>query len=156
MQALNTPHIPIGGKLYTDYEVSQMQRAMERNIRAAKRQVSAANALVEAAPDETMRKAAEEDFRAASVRLKAAEKELKNFCKQTDVLPDSSRVWVNGFGRSTSQKAVWATRKDLTEKDFYDILYMKGKMSDVEARKWYLAHDKKIPDLIDRSLPVEE
>ena len=35
-------------------------------------------------------------------------------------------------------------------------MYMKGKMSDVEARKWYLAHDKTIPDLIDKSKSVEE
>lgn len=45
---------------------------------------------------------------------------------------------------------------DLTTKDYNDIIYMRGKMSDVEARKWYLAHDKTIPDLIDRSKSVEE
>lgn len=46
--------------------------------------------------------------------------------------------------------------KDLSDKSYEDIIDMKGKMSDVDVRKWYLAHDKTIPDLIDKSLPIEE
>ena len=112
LKALNEPHIDLGdGKLYTDYEVSQMQRELEREVRAAKRQVAAANAAVESAPDDAAKKAARADFTVQSVRLKAAEKELHDFCGQTGFREDSSRVWVNGFGRSTSQKAVWANKK---------------------------------------------
>lgn len=114
LKELNEPHTVIGGKRYTDYEVTQMQRALERNIRKQKRQVAAANVLVVSAPDEAMRKAAQADFTAQSVKLKAAEQELKDFCKQTGFLPDTSRVWVNGFGRSVSQKAVHANKKALT------------------------------------------
>ena len=33
---------------------------------------------------------------------------------------------------------------------------MKGKMSDRDARLWYVAHDKNIPDLIDRTKPIED
>lgn len=47
-------------------------------------------------------------------------------------------------------------RNYLYSQDFDDIIDMKGKMSDYNVRKWYLAHDKKIPDLIDKSLPIEE
>ena len=114
LKELNEPHTVIGGRGYTDYEVTQMQRALERNIRKQKRQVAAANVLVVSAPDEAQRRAAQADFTAQSVKLKQAEQELKDFCKQTGFLPDTSRVWVNGFGRSVSQKAVHANKKALT------------------------------------------
>lgn len=70
--------------------------------------------LVVSAPDEALRRAAQADFTAQSVKLKAAEQELRDFCKQTGFLPDTSRVWVNGFGRSVSQRAVHANKKALT------------------------------------------
>lgn len=44
----------------------------------------------------------------------------------------------------------------LTEKEKYDILKNKESLSNLDARKWYLAHDKKIPDLIDKSGSIEE
>ncbi|MBQ7004286.1 MAG: hypothetical protein IJN57_10055 [Oscillospiraceae bacterium] len=80
-------------------------------FRKQKRQVAAANAMVESAPDEALRQAAQADFTRESVKLKAAEKELQDFCKQTGFQPDTSRVWVNGFGRSVSQRAVHANKK---------------------------------------------
>lgn len=36
------------------------------------------------------------------------------------------------------------------------IIKLKGTMSNLDARKWYLAHDKTIPDLIDKSASIEE
>ncbi|MBE6862814.1 MAG: hypothetical protein E7497_07975 [Ruminococcus sp.] len=47
-------------------------------------------------------------------------------------------------------------KNHLYSQDYNDIIYMKGKLSDYDARKWYLAHDKMIPELIDTSLPLEE
>lgn len=111
LEELNKRHIDIGGKLYTDYEVSQMQRALERDIRKQKRVVTGFNAAAEAADSEELAKAMQDSFAAASVKLKEAEQELRDFLKQTGFLHDSSRVWVNGFGRSVSQKAVWANKK---------------------------------------------
>ena len=44
----------------------------------------------------------------------------------------------------------------MTTKDFNDIISLKGKLSNVDVRKWYIAHDKKIPDMIDKTKPIEE
>lgn len=111
LKELNTPNIQIGDKLYTDYEVSQMQRALERKIREKKRQVLAAKTYRSNALDEAAEILADEEFRKKSVQLKQAEQKLKDFLKQTGFLNDSARLWVNGFGRSEAQKAVWANRK---------------------------------------------
>ncbi len=137
LKELDEPHTEIDGKKYTDYEVSQMQRELERAIRKQKRQVAAANALVESAPDEALRKAAQEDFTQQAVKLKKAEQELKDFCKQTGFLQDTSRVWVNGFGRSVSQRAVQANKKALTSGASGGIINPKG---DRMAELYKLGH----------------
>ncbi|MBR2284576.1 MAG: phage minor capsid protein [Ruminococcus sp.] len=161
LKELNARNIEYDGKMYTEYEIDQMQRALERDIREKKRKVSAADTAVKNAPDEVTAKQMSDMFTKESVKLKKAEKKLSDFLGQTGNLPDSTRVWVNGFGRSTAQKAVWANRrtelmKDLTSKDFNDIIPLKGKLSSADVRKWYVAHDKKIPELIDRSKSIEE
>ena len=112
LKELNEPHIQIGEKLYTDYEVSQMQRALERKIREKKRQVIAADALGD-----------KNELQKQSVQLKQAEQNLKDFLNQTGFLNDSARLWVNGFGRSQAQKAVWANRKYQQGKNSKSLQY---------------------------------
>ena len=46
--------------------------------------------------------------------------------------------------------------KDLTTQDFNDIIFLKGKVSNENVRKWYVAHCKRIPNLIDQSQSLEE
>jgi len=100
LRELREPHIDIGdGNLYTDYEITQKQRYYERQIREKKRQVIAADAAGDKA-----------EFQKKSVQLKTAEQKLKDFCKLTGFQNDKSRTWVNGFGRSISQKAVHANK----------------------------------------------
>lgn len=116
---LNARNIEYNGKMYTEYEIDQMQRALERDIRQRKRAVSAADTAVKNAPDEATAKQMKELFTAESVKLKKAEKELSTFLDQTGNLPDSTRVWVNGFGRSTAQRAVWASKKGQIKPSYF-------------------------------------
>ena len=109
------------GQKLTDYECSQIQRGLERKIREYKRILASYDAAMKETRSEEMEKCLREGFVEESVKLKAKEKELKEFCKQTNRSVDSARTQVvaykdeNGkivnFGRSTSQKAVWANKK---------------------------------------------
>ncbi len=109
------------GNLLTDYECSQIQRGIEREIRETKRILSSYDAAMKESRSEEQIQCIQEDFTAESVKLKKKEKELKSFCKDTDRSYDSARTQVvayrdsNGrivnFGRSTAQKAVWANKK---------------------------------------------
>lgn len=45
------------------------------------------------------------------MKLKKQEGKLKDWIKEKELTPDPSRVQVNGFGRSVSQKAVWANKQ---------------------------------------------
>jgi len=103
--------VQIDGKDYHDYEITQMQRYYERRIREKKRQVLAAKVQQDSAQTDADAAAAGAEFQKRSVQLKKAEQKLKDFLDQTGFLNDSSRTWVDGFGRSVSQKSVWANKK---------------------------------------------
>ena len=153
---LDEKSISYNGEKYTEYEISQMQRKGERKVRTLKRRAAALDEAVKNTDDPVLKQGLNDDFAAVSVRLKDSEKTLKDFCQQTGQRRDPFREQVNGFGRSTAQRAVQAAKTDLTHRDYNDIIHMKGKMSSRDVRKWYDAHDKKIYEHIDTSRPIEE
>ena len=97
LQELNARNIEYNGKLYTQYEVNQMQRARERNVRKWKKRYLAESA-------------AGSDTTDSAMRLIAARQSLSEFAKATGGRVDSARTSVHGFGRSASSKAAWAVR----------------------------------------------
>ena len=111
LKKLDEPCIPYNGKLYTEYEISQMQRAGERKVRAWKRRCITAQEAVKGAPDEATKAAAQAEYSKSAVHLKANEEKLKDFCKQTGQDRDRFREQVYGFSRSEAQRAVQAAKK---------------------------------------------
>ena len=111
LKALDAKNIEYNGKFYTEYEISQMQRAAERKVRALKRQVIASQTALENAPDDLTRAELQADYTQNAVKLKKARKALQEFCKQTGRRNDTFRTQVEGFSRSQAQKAVGATKK---------------------------------------------
>jgi hypothetical protein len=111
LKKLDEPCIEYKGKLYTEYEITQMQRKQERNIRALKRQTVVAQDIMDCATDAELKEAAKADYQAVAFKLKTAEQELKAFCKATNQDRDRFREQVYGFGRSEAQKAVQAAKK---------------------------------------------
>ena len=97
LQEMNARDIEWNGKKYTQYEVNQMQRARERNVRKWKKRYLAESA-------------AGSDTTDSAMRLKAARQSLSEFAKATGGRVDSARTSVHGFGRSASSKAAWAVR----------------------------------------------
>lgn len=125
LKRLDEPCISYNGKLYTEYEVSQMQRAQERRVRAWKRRCITAQEGVNSATDEATRATAQAEFDRSARYLKNNEAKLKDFCRQTGQDRDRFREQVMGFGRSESQKAVHAAKRAnavLTEWKSNDII----------------------------------
>ena len=94
----------------------------------------------------------EEDIINARCRYRGTSHEYSRFSEAMNLTQQRERVTVDGLGNI----GVGKTKIDLTFKDYEDIIYMKGKMSDRDVRKWYIAHNKMIPDLIDADKSVEE
>ncbi len=111
LKKLDEPCIPYNGKLYTEYEISQMQRAGERKVRAWKRRCITAQEGVNSATDDVTKAAAQAEYSKSAVHLKANEEKLKDFCKQTGQDRDRFREQVYGFSRSEAQRAVQAAKK---------------------------------------------
>lgn len=111
LKKLDEPCISYNGKLYTEYEVSQMQQAQERRVRAWKRRCITAQESVNSATDEATRATAQAEFDRSARYLKTNEAKLKDFCRQTGQDRDRFREQVLGFNRSTAQKAVHAAKK---------------------------------------------
>lgn len=93
------------------YRNTQKQRAYERAVRQSKRELAALDGARSATDDEALKQKLDRDFRRKAVTLKRREAKLEEHLRNTGLLPDNSRVRVDGFGRSVSQKAVWAERK---------------------------------------------
>ncbi len=102
LRQLNARDIESNGKLYTRYEISQMQRARERNVRRCKKRYLAEDA-------------AGLDTTDSAVRLKAARQSLAQFAKDTGSRVDSARVSVPKFGRSEASRASAKSQAHHTE-----------------------------------------
>lgn len=98
LQELNARNIEYNGKLYTQYEINQMQRARERNVRKWKKRYLAESA-------------AGLDTTDSAVRLKTARQSLAEFAQATGGRVDSARISVPKFGRSEASKASAQARK---------------------------------------------
>ena len=89
---LDARNIPYGGGLYTRYEITQMQRALERRVRKYKRRYLAETA-------------AGVDASQSAAKLKAARQQLSAFLAETGERLDGARAGVPGFGRREARQA---------------------------------------------------
>lgn len=101
LQAICAKDIEYKGKKYSRYEINQMQRAKERQVRKWKKTY-------------LMEKEAGLDTTESALRLKEARKALSDFAGATGGRVDSSRTAVNNFGHSPASKATWDARKATT------------------------------------------
>lgn len=121
LEKLNEKNIEWNGKKYTEYEISQMQRAQERKIRELKRQTVKMQDAADFTENPELKAAATADYQAMAAKLKAAEKDLQTFCKATGQDRDRFREQVLGFSRSEAQRAVQANNSS-----FRNIMRQKG------------------------------
>lgn len=89
---LDARNIPYGGGLYTKYEITQMQRALERRVRKYKRRYLAETA-------------AGVDASQSAAKLKAARQQLSAFLAETGGRLDGARAEVPGFGQREAKQA---------------------------------------------------
>lgn len=128
LEGLDAKNYTYNGKTYKEYQISQMQRFQERQIRGTKRKLTGYDAGIKAADgDDVLKSTLQQRFESESVRLKEQEKKLKEFCRQTGRRVESVRTQVHavldssenivGFNRSVAQKAVWAAKLTRKEKN---------------------------------------
>ena len=127
LEALNARDIEYSGKKYTQYEISQMQRARERTVRKYKRRYLAET---EAGVDNT----------ASAVKLRQSRQELAEFISATGGRADSARTSVAGFGRSEARRATWAAKG--YEKQQKDVIIIENLRTAAKLPKAAVIHLK--------------
>ena len=116
LDEMNAPKYTYNGEKLTEYEASQKQRAIERNIRRWKREYKA----MEAAGLDTSE---------AAAKLKRWQDKQKDFIAQTGLKRQTEREQVEGFGRREAARANTFAKNvtkpeinaKLDEKDIYAI-----------------------------------
>lgn len=94
----NAKTVTYNGERMTEYEASQIQRKIERNIRKWKREYAALEA-------------AGQDAGPAAAKLKAWREKERDFLAQTGLKKQSARSQVAGFGRGQAGRATAAGKK---------------------------------------------
>lgn len=100
LKNIDPPPIEYNGKKYTHYEATQRQRRLETAMRKTKRELIAYDGA-----------GLKDDFTAKSVLLRRQREEYVNFSNAAGLRQQTERAGVLGYGRSVSQKAVWAAKK---------------------------------------------
>ena len=80
--------VTYNGEKMTEYDATQKQRAMERRIRATKRELAGYDAGIVATADDSLKAELQTAFDRKSVLLKKQEAVLKDFTKQTGLARD--------------------------------------------------------------------
>lgn len=111
LNSLSNKNVEYNNEKYSEYEASQIQRNYERKIRATRRELVGYDAGIKASTDPALKAELQEAFDTRSMLLKKQESKLKDFCKQTGLRKDGTRVQVNNFNKSVSQKAVVSNKK---------------------------------------------
>ena len=120
LEAFKNETVTYNGKEVPLWKAKDYQRTVERSIKETKRQLVTLDEAIKNAKTDGLRDELKAEFSSRSVLLKKQEARLKDFCKQTGIYYDKSRLQIftqateNGiknWGKSVSGKAVGAAQK---------------------------------------------
>ena len=102
LKQLDEKNIEYNGRKYSEYEISQIQRRYEREIRFAKREQVAFKTAVQEAKDPELKQVMQDSLNYANSALKNKQAKMRDFIKQTGQFRDYSRE--QNYGRVTYSK----------------------------------------------------
>lgn len=109
---LRNPYVDEGGKLKINseenlklYELQQKQRAMERSIRALKRQIITKEEEIAGVAETDVKSILQDDYDKLAFELTRKNKAYNDFCGQNDLQPQYDRIKVADFGREQTRQA---------------------------------------------------
>lgn len=111
LDELNNRTVTYNDETLSQYDAEQKQRAMEREMRHERRRLAGYEEAIKATDDNKLKEDLQTDFYFYSQKIKQHENIYKDFCKQTGLTAQYERLYVAGYNRSVSQKAVWGNKK---------------------------------------------
>lgn len=167
----NEEGVTFEGKHYTMYEATQTQRRLERAMRTQKRKILVDEAIKD-----------DERLLYDQIRLRRINEEYVRFSRATGLPTQTERAQSGGFSKKNGLRAYYETEKEFKKviekakkgdiikpgelsddmvgiiagKEREKLLPLVHKLPDRAVRKWYIVQNGKIPQRIDKSLPLED
>ena len=145
--------VTYNGKGYSKYDATQLQRGMERQIRADKKELVSYQALLESNNKDLDIDMIQNKFNITSNKLKQNERILNDFLSETGLNRDKSREYVAGINKSLSQKIVQSSKKIEKNKEMlYNSNIPLGKkltFTDNDGVQTFIPKDSEITKIIE-------
>ena len=117
LQRLDEKNIQYNGKMYNEYEISQIQRRYEREIRSAKREQSAFKVAVQEAKDPDLKQVMQDSLNYSNSLVKDKQAKMRDFIKQTGQDRDYFRE--QNYPKSNNSKKVTSFTFNSNSSQYY-------------------------------------
>ena len=117
LRRLDEKNILYNGKMYNQYEISQIQRRYEREIRAAKREQSAFKVAVQEAKDPDLKQVMQDSLNYSNSLVKDKQAKMRDFIKQTGQDRDYFRE--QNYPKSNNSKKVTSFTFNSNSSQYY-------------------------------------
>ena len=111
LQRLDEKSIQYNGKMYNEYEASQIQRRYEREIRSAKREQSAFKVAVSETDDPELKQVMQDSLNYANSLVKDKQAKMRDFIKQTGQDRDYFRE--QNYPKENDQRDLTSDKNDV-------------------------------------------
>ena len=102
--------VTYNGKEYSKYDATQLQRAMERRIRADKKELAGLQGILTSAKDNKLIEDTRTEFGRRSLLYKTHQNELDDFIQQTSLRKDITRLYVGKQDKNISTQVANVTK----------------------------------------------
>ena len=116
LEKLDERKIMYNGKMYNEYEISQIQRRYEREIRSAKREQSAFKVAVSEADDPELKQVMQDSLNYANSLVKDKQAKMRDFIKQTGQDRDYFRE--QNYPKENQRNSLTSPSNSSLENDF--------------------------------------
>ena len=110
LDAWENEKVTYNGKEYSKYDATQLQRAMERRIRADKKELAGLQGILTSANDNKLIEDTRTEFSKRSLIYKTHQNELDDFIEQTSFVKDNTRLYVGKQSKSISTQVANVTK----------------------------------------------
>ena len=140
LQRLDEKSIQYNGKMYNEYEASQIQRRYEREIRSAKREQSAFKVAVQEAKDPDLKQVMQDSLNYSNSLVKDKQAKMRDFIKQTGQDRDYFRE--QNYPKENQRNSLTSVIEDGKILDRKSGIYVKTKYYDGELKHYTITDER--------------
>lgn len=110
LEAWQNEKVTYNGKEYSKYDATQLQRAMERQIRTDKKELAGLQGILTSAKDNKLIEDTRTEFGRRSLIYKTHQSELDDFIQQTLLKKDNTRLYIGKQDKNISTQVASVTK----------------------------------------------